>query len=92
MTDFPEKSSASIEINAAPEVVWQLVADITRMGEWSPECWKAEWEDGTTGPAVGALFRGYNRAGSTSGSRRASSPTANPELCSRSKFRVRRTS
>jgi uncharacterized protein YndB with AHSA1/START domain len=65
MTQYPERSSASIEISAAPEVVWQLVADITRMGEWSPECWKAEWEPGETGPAIGALFHGYNRAGTT---------------------------
>jgi uncharacterized protein YndB with AHSA1/START domain len=65
MTQYPEKSSASIEINAAPEAVWQLVADITRMGEWSPECRRAEWEGGSTGPAVGAHFHGYNRAGTT---------------------------
>jgi uncharacterized protein YndB with AHSA1/START domain len=63
MTKFPDQSSASIEIAAAPEVVWGLVADITRMGEWSPECVRAEWEDGATGPAVGAHFHGYNRAG-----------------------------
>jgi hypothetical protein len=63
MTEFPEESSASIEVDAAPEVVWQLVADITRMGEWSPECWKAHWEGESTAPAVGALFHGYNRAG-----------------------------
>ena len=60
---YPQQSSASIEVNAAPEVVWELVADITRMGEWSPECVRAEWEEGATGPAVGALFRGYNKAG-----------------------------
>ena len=60
---FPQQSSASIDINASPEVVWELVADITRMGEWSPECVRAEWEDGATGPAVGANFRGYNKAG-----------------------------
>lgn len=29
MTDFPEHGSASIEINAAPEAVWALVAEIT---------------------------------------------------------------
>ena len=63
MTQFPEKSSASIEINAAPEVVWKLVSDITRMGEWSPECVKAEWEPGSTGPEKGALFHGWNKAG-----------------------------
>ena len=33
------------------------------MGEWSPECCRAEWEDGATGPVVGAHFHGYNRAG-----------------------------
>ena len=60
---FPEKSSASIEVRAVPEVVWRLVADITRMGEWSPECVRAEWENGATGPAVGAHFHGYNQAG-----------------------------
>jgi hypothetical protein len=60
---YPQVSSASIEVRAAPEVVWDLVADITRMGEWSPECVRAEWENGATGPAVGAHFHGYNRAG-----------------------------
>jgi hypothetical protein len=63
MSAFPQESSASIEVAADPQVVWDLVADITRMGEWSPECVRAEWEDGATGPAVGAHFRGYNRAG-----------------------------
>jgi uncharacterized protein YndB with AHSA1/START domain len=60
---YPQQSSASIEISAAPEVVWDLVADITRMGEWSPECVRAEWEDGATGPVAGANFHGYNKAG-----------------------------
>jgi uncharacterized protein YndB with AHSA1/START domain len=60
---FPQQSSASIDINASPEVVWELVADITRMGEWSPECVRAEWEDGATRPEVGAHFHGYNKAG-----------------------------
>jgi uncharacterized protein YndB with AHSA1/START domain len=63
MTSFPETGSASIDIAAPPEVVWGLVADITRMGEWSPECWNAHWEDGSDAPAVGACFHGYNRAG-----------------------------
>lgn len=63
MPTYPQSSSASIEVNAAPEVVWQLVSDITRMGEWSPECVRAEWEHGSTGPEVGAHFHGYNRSG-----------------------------
>ena len=28
----------TIEIAATPETVYDLVSDITRMGEWSPEC------------------------------------------------------
>lgn len=26
-----------------PELVWDLVADITRVGRWSPECIRAAW-------------------------------------------------
>jgi uncharacterized protein YndB with AHSA1/START domain len=63
MATFPQTGTASTEVHAAPEIVWDLVADITRMGEWSPECYRAEWEDGADGPAVGARFHGYNRAG-----------------------------
>lgn len=55
--------SASIEIDASPEVVYAVLSDIGRISELSPECYKAVWEDGATGPAVGAAFRGYNRNG-----------------------------
>ena len=55
--------SATIHIDAAPEKIYALVSDITRMGEWSPETVKTEWLDGATGPAVGARFKGTNRNG-----------------------------
>jgi hypothetical protein len=51
------------EIAATPETVYDLVSDVSRMGEWSPECVAGEWLDGATGPAVGARFRGKNRHG-----------------------------
>ena len=63
MVTFPQQSSTSIGIEAPLEAVWDLVADITRMGEWSPECVRVDWTDGATGPVVGAHFQGYNRAG-----------------------------
>jgi uncharacterized protein YndB with AHSA1/START domain len=63
MPTFPQAASVSTDVSAAPEVVWNLVADITRMGEWSPECYRAEWEDGADRPTAGAHFHGYNRAG-----------------------------
>jgi len=63
MTSFPQTGSASVEINAIPEVVWNLVSDVTRMPEWSPECIRAEWADGERSAKVGAEFHGYNRLG-----------------------------
>ena len=53
----------SRDIAAAPNVVFTALTDMTRMGEWSPECYEAEWKDGATGPAVGATFTGHNRNG-----------------------------
>ena len=53
------------EMAATPEVVWQLIWDLPRMGEWSPENTGGEWTKGATGPEVGAKFKGRNQAGST---------------------------
>ena len=53
----------SVRVAAAPERVWALVADLSRMPEWSPEAAAVEWLDGATGPAPGARFRGSNRNG-----------------------------
>ena len=57
------KGEASIEVGASPERVYDLVADLSRMGEWSPECHRVEWLEGAAGPTVGARFRGYNHIG-----------------------------
>ncbi|WP_183099322.1 SRPBCC family protein [Nocardioides pelophilus] len=46
-------------LRAAPEKVWDLVSDVTRIGEFSPETFEAEWTHGATGPAVGARFKGH---------------------------------
>ena len=46
---------------APPDKVWGVVSDITRVGEFSPETFEAEWLDGSSGPAVGARFRGHVR-------------------------------
>ena len=57
------RGEASLRVEAAPEKVYELVSDVTRMGEWSPETTSAEWLDGATGPEVGARFKGRNRHG-----------------------------
>jgi Polyketide cyclase / dehydrase and lipid transport len=51
---------ATIWIAAPPKRVYALVSDLTRMGEYSPECYKVTWLDGASGPAVGARARGWN--------------------------------
>lgn len=53
------QGSVTVRIDAPPQVVWDLVSDVTRIGEFSPETFEAEWVDGATGPAVGAHFRGH---------------------------------
>jgi len=54
---------ASIHVDAPPERVYDLVTDVTRMGEWSPETVSCTWLDGAGGPALGARFKGVNRRG-----------------------------
>ena len=54
-------STATIDIASPVEVVWDLVSDIERVGEWSVECRSCAWLGGAIGPAVGARFRGQNR-------------------------------
>lgn len=53
------RGSVTVHMNAAPEIVWDLVSDVTRIGEFSPETFEAEWLGGATGPEVGAYFRGH---------------------------------
>ncbi|MGB6059770.1 MAG: SRPBCC family protein [Microthrixaceae bacterium] len=58
-----ERLTITRDIAAAPEVVYAAISDVTRMGEWSPECYSCEWHEGFDGPAVGAIFDGHNRHG-----------------------------
>ena len=53
----------SRDIAASPEAVFAAITDITRMGEWSPETHTAEWNEGFTEAAEGAVFTGHNRNG-----------------------------
>jgi len=57
------RGEARIHVSAPPEKLYDLVSDVTRMGEWSPETVKCEWLDGASGPAVGARFKGTNKRG-----------------------------
>ena len=49
----------TVHVDAPPEQVWGLVSDVTNTSRFSPETFEAEWIDGSTGPEVGARFRGH---------------------------------
>src|SRR5213080_3684444 len=51
--------SESILVARSPEDLYDMVCDVTRMGEWSPVCKACWWDDGD-GPRVGAWFTGRN--------------------------------
>jgi hypothetical protein len=51
-------------VAARPELVWDLVAEVTRVGEWSPECIWAAWLGEPGRPQPGARFIGRNRIAS----------------------------
>jgi len=55
--------SVSRDIAASPDAVFTALTDITRMGEWSPENYASEWNDGFSEAAVGAMYTGHNRNG-----------------------------
>ena len=58
-----ERVQVSARLPAPAGLLYALVSDITRMGEWSPENVGGRWRGGATGPMVGVRFRGTNRRG-----------------------------
>ena len=55
----PLTGEVSVHMAAPPSVVWDLVSDVTRIGEFSPETFEARWTRGATGPVEGAQFKGH---------------------------------
>ena len=53
----------SLVIDAPADRLYDLVSDVTRMGEWSPENTGGKWLKGATRAAPGARFRGSNKRG-----------------------------
>lgn len=61
---MPEQDvSATASIGVPAATLYELVSDVTRMGEWSPENVGGRWLGNASAPAVGARFRGSNRRG-----------------------------
>lgn len=59
----PATVSVSRVIAASPDRIYDLISDLPRMGEWSPENVGGRWMNGASGPVVHARFRGKNRNG-----------------------------
>jgi hypothetical protein len=57
-----DRDEVSTSVAARPEDVYALVADVTRMPEFSPEVVSCRWLEGAAGPAVGARFEAVNAA------------------------------
>ena len=51
------------DIAAPSEDVYDAISDVTRMGEWSDECYACEWHAEFDRAVVGAIFDGHNRNG-----------------------------
>jgi len=69
---------SSIVVARAPEVLYDMVSDITRMGEWSPICTAGRWDEGG-GPRVGAWFTGHNKTPERTWDTRSEVVVAEPE-------------
>jgi hypothetical protein len=52
---------ATVTVAAPPEAVWNVVSDVTRVGEWSGECRSNEWVGEPARAVPSARFRGGNR-------------------------------
>ncbi len=56
----PLGGEVSVYVDTTPEKVWDLVSDVTRIGEFSPETFEARWTAWLRpGRAVGAKFKGH---------------------------------
>jgi hypothetical protein len=53
------RHAESIVIARPADVLYDMVSDVTRMGEWSPICTACWWDEGA-GPREGAWFTGRN--------------------------------
>lgn len=56
-----DHDTVSIYVAAPAAMLYDLVADVTRMPEFSPEIQRCVWLDGAQGPAVGARFAATNK-------------------------------
>jgi hypothetical protein len=57
------EDSVELDIDADANALYDMVSDLPRIGEWSPECETVEWEGEVTSPVEGTTFLGHNAVG-----------------------------
>jgi hypothetical protein len=72
--------ASSVAISSRPALVYEMVADVTRMGEWSPVCTRCQWDAGA-GPWQGSWFTGTNERDGRIWQTRSLIETAEPGAC-----------
>jgi hypothetical protein len=73
-----DRDELTAYINAAPEAVYAIVADVTRTPEYSPEVAECVWLDRASGPKIGARFKARNKVGRASWHNKPVITTAEP--------------
>ena len=56
-----DTDTVSLRIEANPASIYEIIADVTRTPELSPEITQCRWLDGASGPVVGARFKATNK-------------------------------
>jgi len=56
-----DHDSVNLHMDASPQEIYDVVSDVTRTPEFSPEILECTWLDGATGPVVGARFKARNK-------------------------------
>ncbi|TXL62178.1 SRPBCC family protein [Aeromicrobium terrae] len=63
MAEYEAVLEQSIDVAAPPAAVWELVRDVTRMSEWSPQVVSTRLRSGFDEVAQGAEFTNKNQQG-----------------------------
>lgn len=63
MKRVQKSSCVEVLVEATAPQVWAVIADVTRVGEWSHECCEAWWLDADGRARPAARFRGRSVAG-----------------------------
>ncbi len=69
--------SETVAVQAPAQLLYDMVSDVTRIGEFSPSCISCWWDDGD-GPRVGAWFTGRNQTATRTWETRSQVVVAEP--------------